>query len=127
MVRKIIGRADCEAGRGIPFRCFCGTSKTKGFSMSQVNDGGPAFPQNLPDDFVWRLPGDPGGMSLRDYFAGKARIVEEEYGNAYMEAIVGRKQPERPDWRAVAEFHAEFIARMRYLQADAMLKAREVG
>jgi hypothetical protein len=35
-------------------------------------DGGPAFPQNLPDDFVWRLPGSPGGMSLRDYFAAKA-------------------------------------------------------
>jgi hypothetical protein len=42
--------------------------------MANQNDGGPAFPQNLPDDFVWRLPGNPGGMSLRDWFAGQAMV-----------------------------------------------------
>lgn len=39
-----------------------------------IDDGGPAFPQNLPDNFIWRLPGDPGGMSLRDWFAGQVLI-----------------------------------------------------
>lgn len=40
--------------------------------QTTIDDGGPAFPQNLPDDFVWRLPGSPGGMTLRDWFAGQA-------------------------------------------------------
>ena len=45
--------------------------------MTDIDDGGPAFPQ-VPyrvheagkDYAVWRTPKD--GMSLRDYFAGQA-------------------------------------------------------
>ncbi len=47
--------------------------------MSERDDGGPAFPftpneqRQLPDG-TWDQNGEPGdpGMSLRDYFAGKA-------------------------------------------------------
>lgn len=70
-----------------------------------IDDGGPAFPQNLPDNFIWRLPGDPGGMSLRDWFAGQVLIgyasdhrLHEHFGHhAYKVAdamIAARKEPQ---------------------------------
>lgn len=74
----------------------------------KIEDGGPAFPQNLPDDFVWRLPGDPGGMSLRDWFAGQA-----------LSGIVATDA-----FDLSSESHQNGWARCAYQIADAMLKAR---
>lgn len=45
--------------------------------MSEINDGGPAFPQ-APHKFLYNSPDEariyaiPTGMSLRDWFAGMA-------------------------------------------------------
>ena len=82
-------------------------AKTKGSVMSEPKpeNGGPAFPQNLPDDFVWRLSGDPGGMSLRDWFAGQA------LAGLYADSSVN--------------ISAEKAAEAVYKTADAMLRARE--
>jgi hypothetical protein len=85
----------------------------------KIEDGGPAFPQNLPDDFVWRLPGDPGGMSLRDWFAGHAMA-------GYMALPDERRhtpsQGDVEEWRArLLKNDAEYC----YQVADAMLKARK--
>jgi len=71
--------------------------------MSDVNNGGPAFPvignEGEPS------PGD--GMTLRDYFAAKT-----------MQGMIGSQ--------AYINMTAEDIARCAYAMADAMLKAREV-
>lgn len=76
--------------------------------MSEINTGGPAFPQNTLEPkknggeplIVWQ-----SGMTLRDYFAAKA-----------MQAMVGSHWPDSNDRPEIAE--------RSYLMADAMLKAR---
>jgi hypothetical protein len=78
--------------------------------MSDINDGGPAFP--LPfisydcgdgfTEYTTAADIDHGGMSLRDYFAGQAMIT--------MINKLG---------------HPETAAERAYAHADAMLKARE--
>lgn len=81
--------------------------------MDDLKHGGPAFPlQSIGPDFA---PGF-GGMTLRDWFAGQA--------------------PDMPDqwWEDTKEEHgggagswAEAIASWRYFYADAMLAARAEG
>jgi len=77
--------------------------------MSNINDGGPAFPAEIE----WQNQYGSGiekhqGMTLRDYFAGQA--------------LVGllAQPPAEP------EFGAHYFAMSSYLTADAMLTAREV-
>jgi len=89
-------------------------AKTKGIVMSEPENGGPAFPQNLPDDFVWRLPGNPGGMSLRDWFAGQALIGLIGHGNSLVS-----------DEYNPTTTMADVVAGHAYFLADAMLKARQ--
>ena len=74
--------------------------------MTQPNDGGPAFPQDLQG----RRGDDPQyqGMSLRDWFAGKA--------------LEG--QAHRFDH---PHNHRELLAKDCYEIADAMLKARSAN
>ena len=71
--------------------------------MSTIETGGPAFPlQSIGPDFA------PGyaGMSLRDYFAAKAM----------QGLIVGVDRP-----------RTEYIARVAYAMADAMLADRKLN
>lgn len=70
--------------------------------MDKINDGGPAFPLAEPGNCVSASE----GMSLRDYFAAKA-----------MQGIAAH--PESDRWPA------DGIAKAAYLQADAMLAARD--
>ena len=63
-------------------------------------DGGPAFPK-LTQDERWKTFTSTDGMSLRDYFAGKAMQALAQ-GNYF-----------------------DVTARQAYMIADAMLKARE--
>jgi hypothetical protein len=78
--------------------------------MSEINDGGPAFPVEVGQDgggvqtgcySAWAT-----GLSIRDYFAAQA--------------LVGMMQAMRP-----YSDDFERSAKNAYLQADAMLKARE--
>ena len=69
--------------------------------MSNTKTGGPAFPLKEP------MSNDFQGMTLRDYFAAKA-----------MQGFVSD-----PDWRS--DMMPDETARAAYVQADAMLKARE--
>jgi hypothetical protein len=75
-------------------------------NMSEINDGGPAFPvaedHKVAADLPWTC-----GMTLRDYFAAKA-----------MQAILSA-----PD--ANKKTFTSLIAGVAYQFADAMLKARE--
>lgn len=87
--------------------------------MSTRDDGGPAFPQRVP--LHPALPGQVGGMTLRDYFAAKAMhahlitdTVPGEACDALLEAAARAGQD--PIYR---------IALNAYEVADAMLKARQ--
>lgn len=69
--------------------------------------GGPAFPTKNYKAVVPEATGYAEGMTLRDYFAGKA-----------MQGMMSD-----PDWRRDMGF--EDTAWAAYEQADAMLKARK--
>lgn len=73
----------------------------------KTNDGGPAFPQGQAVGEISKLE---GGMSLRDYFAGK--VVQGFMAGYY-------SSPESCGWSN------EDIAKEGYKLADAMLAARE--
>ena len=66
--------------------------------MSEIKDGGPAFPQYVINNGGAYVD---GGMTLRDYFAAKA-----------MQSFIG------------VYSHEGDISRNAYKVADAMLKAR---
>lgn len=112
--------------------------------MSEIKDGGPAFPclaaRNAPNE----------GMSLRDWFAGALqaddRLVKaiRAMDDVALEIFALHPTCEREEhiteidlthWGAIPsevgkvrkrlELEAAAIARVRYMQADAMLRARE--
>ena len=79
----------------------------EGLVMSETkNDGGPAFPHPWTADMGWSPRDAPGGMSLRDWFAGQA--------------LASVPTTSRAGPMSKAE-----IAEYSYAIADAMLKARE--
>jgi hypothetical protein len=72
--------------------------------MNNTNTGGPAFPCEW--DYINSNREAANGMTLRDYFAAKA-----------MNTLI----LEVADWK----YMPNDIAKFAYIQADAMLKARE--
>ena len=102
--------------------------------MSDINDGGPAFPgtgivswrncegglQNAADNV--RIP----GMSLRDYFAARASESDlAEPGDVgACKKMLGMKEDEK--WVFERDF-PRLRAMTRYAYADAMILAREKG
>lgn len=109
----------------------------------RINDGGRAF----PGDFVW-MP----GMSLRDYFAAHVqaddRLVKAVRAMDDVALAVFALHPtvedndwiaqtgplDPTDWESLSEvekvtkrlmLEAKAIARVRFMQADAMIAARE--
>ena len=73
--------------------------------MTAKNDGGPAFPVPLLPGQSWQEMAPCDGMTLRDYFAGKA-----------LQGICAH-----PDTWGLLQ---KGIARTAYDMADAMLEAR---
>jgi hypothetical protein len=95
------------------------------------NDGGNAFPiasydhMALSPETVDEHKRLLSGMSLRDYFAVHVQTDSDEVGVRYAEAIVGRAMPDfAADPIANSTFWADYRARMRYIEADAMLAAQ---
>ena len=98
---------------------------------NHINDGGPAFPN---------VPSDPGysqweqGMTLRDWFARQDSLKDlGDLNNMQLKdavpiavAIAG-PHPSGEDPLAWVEWWARVRARLKYIRADAMLKAREVN
>jgi hypothetical protein len=86
--------------------------------MSNTNTGGPAFPSGLidlstPEDAVHSLH---NGMTLHDYFAAHADVslytpLENLTAQLHRKPTIGEM--------------AEYIAGIRTIEAEAMLKARE--
>lgn len=81
--------------------------------MTQINNGGPAFPSTKLDIGVnYANANLVEGMTLRDWFAGMALQYASEFN------FGSGCKPDGPT-------HAEGTARMAYEIADAMLKARK--
>lgn len=88
--------------------------------MSDINDGGHAFPFVSHECKFFSA-----GMTLRDYFAARMPGFP---GEATVADVASRLGIPAPDLMHGPEFCNWFIdadARFRYMQADAMLKARE--
>ena len=88
--------------------------------MSTTNNGGPAFPCMPPQDSgagsAVGYPFPDQGMTLRDYFAAHTDVSVYTPIETF-ERANGRKP-------TIAEL-AMYIANIRTVEADAMLKARE--
>lgn len=118
-------------------------------SPTKINDGGPAFPMQEPQAIyakaaaaIAHIPGDQteerdraymqaradavGGMSLRDYFATHCDIGDVDQLSVHVGAgLLGRNPPlPHDDPLGCMQWWAEYRARLRYIEADAMLKAR---
>lgn len=88
--------------------------------MENKNDGGPVLPVLVKKTTKTDENGEEksyhygfAGLSIRDYFAAKA-----------MQGLISRVRPD-DDWPANQPDPERAIADSSYLQADAMLKARE--
>ena len=92
--------------------------------MDEINTGGPAFPRPMAET---SLGGnfEQDGMSLRDYFASLADRFPPDADINHVEGIVGRPFPEEQGPLAAVMWWAEADAKYAYIQADAMLAARE--
>jgi hypothetical protein len=75
-------------------------------------DGGQAFPVPAADRVHERVP----GMTLRDYFAGQVDVAAYDVLGT-LRAKLGRHEI------TVGEV-ADYIAQIRYIEADAMLAVR---
>lgn len=75
--------------------------------MTNINTGGPAFPQSNDRVVASLAIANSQGMTLRDYFAAKALM-----------GMLASRDPRTP------RFHPEDDAAYVYAVADAMLKAR---
>jgi hypothetical protein len=93
--------------------------------MSNTNTGGPAFPAFEHHAGYGQMLA-VGGMTLRDYFAAKAPNEIFDVSLAHAKQLVGRECPIYiEDPKGFAEFWADCRSVLRYIEADAMLKARK--
>lgn len=83
--------------------------------MDQQKGGGPAFPVT-PDNDVRTNSAGGTGMTLRDYFAAKCDIQEYAPVDVFFRTY-GRNP-------SAGEL-AMLVAEIRFIEADAMLAARE--
>lgn len=94
----------------------------------KIKDGGPAFPVSTADHSsghqdgpnTWQFP----GMTLRDYLAATVNIDSAATAASVGKRIVGREFPGWTDPAGSFAWLAEVRATLRYIEADAMLKAR---
>lgn len=108
--------------------------------MSKVDDGGPAFPNHkgshnrIGGMISGEWESSATGLSVRDYFAAKANIGENTPTTHQARGVMGEEPPQWPPFGSTVDFEqclkcvkwwAEAEARLRYVYADAMLKARK--
>ncbi len=83
--------------------------------------------RSMNAEIIARLSG--GQPNLRDQFAANIAIDADDLCRRSAEALMGAPAPNPPatqeGWIAAMQWSAEAEARLRYLKADAMLKARE--
>ena len=93
--------------------------------MTAKNDGGPAF----PCDAEWRdgqeVWPQGAGMSLRDWYAGQAPVIDGDLSIPLAEALMCEPLPKSKTILENRRWWAEAEARLKYLNADAMIAARD--
>jgi hypothetical protein len=95
-----------------------------------INNGGPAFP--LQDwDLSIHARRFETGMTLRDYFAahetlGDWNIQEVNMPSDWADLLAGYKRPVN-DPIGWLRWEADWQSALKYIRADAMLRAREKG
>ena len=90
--------------------------------MSEINDGGPAFPIPLQNGQSWQGMAPCDGMTLRDYLAARASEEDiQRHLTGMVKVIVGQNEK-----GPIYEYQQAFRSReqARYRWADAMLAAR---
>ena len=93
-----------------------------------TNHGGPAFPVSTSEPSTghqdgpntWQFP----GMTLRDHLAATVNIDSAATTPNVGKRLVGRDFPGWSDPVGSVEWMAEVRATLRYIEADAMLRAR---
>ncbi len=105
--------------------------------MSTPNDGGPVFPQSNATTYGegGNAPVS-GGIALKDWFAGQESLSEWDHPEAIpsqvmAEALAGYPRPKhgwsrstQSQWIAMITWEADWRSALKYIRADAMLKAR---
>jgi len=93
---------------------------------SKIDDGGPAYPIANLDS-----PPSAWGMTLRDHFAVNADLSKDIEDDGCIDERTARNLMDGiapPDWDDdflnAQRWWAEAESRLRYIKADAMLKAR---
>ena len=91
-------------------------------------DGGPAFPNPGLADPNCYFQSDVSGMTLRDWFASHSVELDRDASKATIATLTGESLSEiakgsLDHWRLWAKADAVW----RYIQADAMLAAREAA
>jgi hypothetical protein len=81
--------------------------------MTDRDTGGPAFPEMIAIDVSGDVHRGFSGMTMRDYFAGQAPKMPEQWWEDY-----------RADHETGHGSYAAAIAEWNYHYADAMLKER---
>lgn len=105
--------------------------------MSDIDDGGPAFPTEMDGINEQGRDGVFGpypGMTLRDWFAGQAAFTEDKPAIYEAKAVMGEEPPAWPPFNISNDYEgmkkcihwwATARSRLRFLEADAMLSARK--
>jgi len=89
----------------------------------QPKDGGPAFAHFVPEGH-YNGSVHYEGMTLRDWFAGRADGLHEDATANYASRFNRDEQPPKDDLFAWAVWFAKADATLRYIRADAMIAAR---
>ncbi len=94
--------------------------------MTAAHGYEPAFPVNELSQVTGDICAQHFGLTLRDYFAVHADIGDvDELSVPVGVILLGRDVPEfKKDQAGCYEWWAEYRAKLRYMEADAMMKAR---
>lgn len=97
--------------------------------MTQTKDnGGPAFPNPALADENFCAPYDMSGMTLRDYAAIHADMSGFDFGSLETAAkFMGEDMPNLENTEAVFGLAMRARAKLRYMDADAIIAARKGG
>ena len=89
------------------------------------NDGGPAF----PGDAEWKDGAEvwsaSRGMNLRDWFAAHSDGLDAGTDDNCASALNSDERPHHADRLAWVVWFAKADARLKYINADAMIAARD--
>jgi len=105
--------------------------KNTELSMTEINDGGPAFPNPALANEAYNFSRDVTGMTLRDWFAGQAPAVPDWFmwgeiiAQKENEPWIGASNDEKNAFSAeIQELAMRRIIAWPWAYADAMIAAR---